>query len=93
MPILFFLQNFKEFSKTIVVTENIFQFILYNVCHEYIIQKNQPNFYSAFFIFRYKYIWKNLVNNQINQYNIKIENSEFGGKNEKKICDFFKWGI
>ena len=48
---------------------------------------------SSFFIFRYKYIWKNLVNNQINQYNIKIENLEFGGKNEKKICDFFKWGI
>ena len=35
----------------------------------------------------------NLVNNQINQYNIKIENSEFGGKNEEKICDFFEWRI
>ena len=58
-----------------------------------ILYKKSAEFLFGFFIFRYKYIWKNLVNNQINQYNIKIENSEFGGKNEKKICDFFKWGI
>ncbi len=38
----------------------------------------------------------NLVNNWIKQYNIKIQNSYIywlGGKNEEKICDFFKWGI
>ena len=34
-----------------------------------------------------------LVNNQINQYNIKTENLKFGGKNEEKICDFFEWRV
>ena len=35
-----------------IVTEDIFQFILYKVFtrHKYIIQKNQPNLNSAFFI-------------------------------------------
>ena len=38
----------------------------------------------------------NLVNNCIKQYNIKIQIIIFidlEGKDEKKICDFFEWGI